>query len=56
MKLYLGGLGGNNTYMFFLAFLGGLVLVELTNTLQTWFLGYWASQYDDHPAADVRVF
>lgn len=55
MKLYLGGLGGHHPGLFFLAFLGGLVLTEILNVTQTWYLGYWASQYETHPAEDVNV-
>lgn len=56
VQLYLKGLGGNHPFFFFLAFLGGLVLTEISNTLQTWYLGYWASQYDKHPPSEVPVF
>ncbi|KAG5648264.1 hypothetical protein DXG03_006223 [Asterophora parasitica] len=56
LKLYFRGLGGNHPILFFLVLAIGLLLCELLNTLQTWFLGYWASQYDEHPAAEIHVF
>lgn len=56
VKLYLVGLGGNQPLLFFLAFSIGLFVTEVSNAIQTWYLGYWASQYDDHPASEVRVF
>lgn len=56
VKLYLVGLGGNHPIAFFLAFVCGLILTELSNATQTWYLGYWASQYDNHPAEEVAVF
>ncbi|KAJ7225905.1 P-loop containing nucleoside triphosphate hydrolase protein, partial [Mycena pura] len=55
LKLYFKGLGGNHTLLFFTVFLAGLVLTELTQAAQTWFLGYWAGQYTDHPASEVNV-
>jgi hypothetical protein len=56
VKLYFRGLGGNYPLLFFLSFAIGLLLTELSNATQTWYLGYWASQYDNHDAADVAVF
>ncbi|KAF9017850.1 hypothetical protein BDZ89DRAFT_1094212 [Hymenopellis radicata] len=53
LKLYLSALGGNHVMLFFVGYLGAYMLQELGATLQTWFLGYWASQYDTHDAADV---
>jgi len=38
-----------------LAFLAGVFLSEFAIAVQTWYLGYWASQYDTHPAAEVVV-
>ncbi|KAJ6575530.1 hypothetical protein B0H10DRAFT_2168545 [Mycena sp. CBHHK59/15] len=43
LKLYFKGLGGNHTLLFFTFFLGGLGLTELSNAVQTWYLGYWAN-------------
>lgn len=56
VKLYLSGMGGNHPYIYYFAYLGGAVLASAATIGQTWFLGYWASQYDKHAAADVRVF
>ncbi|TFK36798.1 hypothetical protein BDQ12DRAFT_699326 [Crucibulum laeve] len=56
LKLYFVGLGGNHPILFFLAFAIGLTLTELSAAIQTWYLGYWASQYDEQPASSVRVF
>ncbi|KAJ7596700.1 hypothetical protein C8J56DRAFT_294246 [Mycena floridula] len=56
LKLYINGLSGNHPFFFFLAFLGGVVLCDISNTGQTWFLGYWARQYDDPDVTYVNVF
>ncbi|KAF8213492.1 hypothetical protein K438DRAFT_1956873 [Mycena galopus ATCC 62051] len=56
LKLYFKGLGGNHTLLFFTFFLTGLGLTELSNAVQTWFLGYWASQYSLHDSSEVDVF
>ncbi|KAJ7123761.1 P-loop containing nucleoside triphosphate hydrolase protein [Mycena epipterygia] len=53
IRLYLNGLGGNHPQLFFLALLVGLVLRNFAGNLQTWFLGYWASQYDTRAASEV---
>ncbi|KAJ7501621.1 hypothetical protein B0H11DRAFT_2275231 [Mycena galericulata] len=56
LKLYLQGLGGNHTLLFFTLFLVGLAFTELFQALQTWYLGYWAAQYADHDASGVDIF
>ncbi|KAJ7275433.1 multidrug resistance-associated ABC transporter [Mycena haematopus] len=56
LKLYFKGLGGNHTLLFFTFFLTGLGLTELSNAVQTWFLGFWASQYTIHDSSEVDVF
>ncbi|KAJ7814135.1 P-loop containing nucleoside triphosphate hydrolase protein [Mycena olivaceomarginata] len=56
LKLYFKALGGNHTLLFFTFFLAGLGLTELSNAIQTWFLGYWAGQYSQHDASEVDVF
>ncbi|KZT67088.1 P-loop containing nucleoside triphosphate hydrolase protein [Daedalea quercina L-15889] len=55
MKIYFNGLGQNRQVMFWLTLLGGLVLYEVVSVLQTWFIGYWARQYDEMPASEVKV-
>ncbi|KAJ7275443.1 hypothetical protein B0H12DRAFT_1199529 [Mycena haematopus] len=55
LKLYFKGLGGNHTLLFFTVFLTGLGLTELSNAVQTWFLGYWASQYSIHDSSEVDL-
>jgi hypothetical protein len=55
VKLYFFGLGGGHPMMFLMASAGGLVLTETFNIAQTWYLGYWASQYDDDPPSEVSV-
>ncbi|KAK0192566.1 hypothetical protein F5146DRAFT_1040501 [Armillaria mellea] len=55
-KLYLTSLGGHHVFLFFAAFLGAFSIQQLVGIMQTWYLGYWASQYDDHKSEDVPVF
>ncbi|KAG1757959.1 hypothetical protein EDB19DRAFT_1936472 [Suillus lakei] len=54
-KLYLTGLGGNYPMTFWVAFLALMGLTDFLNTVQTWFLGYWASQYEHHLPSEVNV-
>ncbi|KAJ7286214.1 hypothetical protein C8J57DRAFT_1446843 [Mycena rebaudengoi] len=56
LKLYLKGLGGDHALLFFTFLLLGLALTEISMTLQTWYLGFWASQYNNHHASEVDVF
>ncbi|KAK0496137.1 P-loop containing nucleoside triphosphate hydrolase protein [Armillaria luteobubalina] len=55
-KLYLTSLGGRHIFLFFAAFLGAFSIQQFVVIMQTWYLGYWASQYDDHKSEDVPVF
>lgn len=55
LKLFFVGLGGNHSLLFWTIFLLGMFLTDFTNTVQTWWLGYWARQYDMHDASDVAV-
>ncbi|KAK0238173.1 hypothetical protein EDD85DRAFT_833297 [Armillaria nabsnona] len=55
LKLYLSALGGNHAMLFFIVFLSAYILQEVLATAQTWFLGYWASQYDgDRDPSEVN--
>ncbi|KAJ7630116.1 P-loop containing nucleoside triphosphate hydrolase protein [Mycena polygramma] len=55
VELYLRGLGGRHPVLFFLAVLASMVLQNFAGTLQTWYLGYFSSQYDNTPASEVSV-
>ncbi|KAF8992761.1 hypothetical protein BDZ89DRAFT_1150908 [Hymenopellis radicata] len=55
LNLYFKALGGNHVWLFFLFYIGGLVLTQLLSTVQTWWLGYWASQYEGADEAYVPV-
>ncbi|KAH7912982.1 hypothetical protein BJ138DRAFT_1225912, partial [Hygrophoropsis aurantiaca] len=54
-KLYLASLGGQYPLLFWVVFIGFMVITDLFDSVQTWFLGYWASQYEDHTPAEVKV-
>lgn len=46
VKLYFSNLGGQHSFLFWLLCVTGFGLSEASNTIQSWWLGYWASQYD----------
>ncbi|KAJ8594877.1 hypothetical protein M405DRAFT_759938 [Rhizopogon salebrosus TDB-379] len=54
-KLYLAGLGGKYPLTFWVVFLALIGLTDFFNTMQTWFLGYWASQYEGHNSYEIDV-
>ncbi|KAJ6589849.1 P-loop containing nucleoside triphosphate hydrolase protein [Mycena vulgaris] len=45
LNIYFSGMGGGHTLIFFSILTVAIVTNEVSNTFQTWFLGYWASQY-----------
>lgn len=55
LKLFFIGLGGNHPLLFWTVFLAGMFFTDFINTIQTWWLGHWAAQYDNHPASQVAV-
>ncbi|KAL4068375.1 hypothetical protein V8B97DRAFT_1975301 [Scleroderma yunnanense] len=55
MKLYLASVGGSHAIYLWSTFLFLMMVTEVTNIFQTWFLGYWSSQYDNRPASEVDV-
>ncbi|KAL5534538.1 hypothetical protein ACEPAG_1001 [Sanghuangporus baumii] len=52
VKLYLSNLGGP---LFWFCFLSSIFVVDLANVIQTWYLGYWAAQYEKHDPSEVSV-
>lgn len=55
VRFYFSGLGGDHKAAFWLVFVGGLVIYEVFTILQTWWLGYWALQYEKMPASEVKA-
>lgn len=55
VRLYFRVLGGGHQWLFWLSFMGSLVTFNMLSNLQTWFLGYWARQYERRDAAEVHV-
>ncbi|KAJ7125203.1 P-loop containing nucleoside triphosphate hydrolase protein [Mycena epipterygia] len=51
-KLYLSSLS-SHPRLFWLFFLGGIALNEITLVLQAWFLGYWSSKYEHQLSSEV---
>lgn len=47
LKLFFGGLGGGHPILFWASFMGGIMLIDLIATVQTWWLGFWARQYEE---------
>jgi hypothetical protein len=55
VKLYAIGLGGNHVILFFIVWLGLHLFNASVTALQTWYLGYWASQYENSSSSKVTV-
>ncbi|TFK19880.1 ATP-binding cassette transporter [Coprinopsis marcescibilis] len=52
LKLYFSAMSGH-PLLFFFAYLLGIVFSEAAQAVQTWFLGYWATQYGTNPPSEV---
>ncbi|KAI9431384.1 hypothetical protein H4582DRAFT_2085055 [Lactarius indigo] len=55
IKLFINGLGGAHSVLFWILFPVGLLLCDALMTVQTWFMGYWAEQYDIYPPDQVNI-
>ena len=55
LKLFFAGLGGDHPILFWTIFLGGEFFTDFISTIQTWWLGFWASQYDHNEYYEVDV-
>ncbi|KAI9431381.1 hypothetical protein H4582DRAFT_2085045 [Lactarius indigo] len=55
VKLFINGLGGAHSVLFWILFPVGLLLYDALMTVQTWFMGYWAEQYDIYPPDQVNI-
>jgi hypothetical protein len=53
--MYLLAVAGQHPVLFSAVFFGGLIFNEVLVALRTWFLGYWAVQYDHFPPDEVNV-
>ncbi|KAH8086646.1 hypothetical protein BXZ70DRAFT_549376 [Cristinia sonorae] len=48
LKMWFSSMGGNRAFLFWGAFITAMALTPLIETYLTWYLGYWASQYELH--------
>ena len=55
IKFFFNAMGGDHVTTFFVIWLGASVLEKLMHSVNLWFLGYWSSQYDKYPVADIPV-
>ncbi|KAH9166017.1 hypothetical protein EDB89DRAFT_2076263 [Lactarius sanguifluus] len=55
VKLFTNGLGGAHPVLFWIVFAGGMLLFSTLMTMQAWFMGYWAEQYDTYPRERVNI-
>lgn len=55
VSMYLSALGGPHAFLFWLVFVGGLLISDIFRVLQTYWLGHWSKQYDLRPFDEVNV-
>ncbi|KAH8086617.1 hypothetical protein BXZ70DRAFT_1067776 [Cristinia sonorae] len=48
LKMWFYSMGGNRVFLFWGAFVLAMALTPLIDMYLTWYLGYWASQYEVH--------
>ncbi|KAH9028057.1 hypothetical protein EDB83DRAFT_2543807 [Lactarius deliciosus] len=55
VKLFINGLGRGHPVLFWITYAGGMLLFSTLITVQTWFMGYWAEQYDICQSEQVNI-
>lgn len=56
IKLLISGLGGRYPVLFVLLLAGSIGTTTTMSTAQTWFLGVWGSQYENHAPSEVHLY
>lgn len=56
MKLFFSSLGGDRSILFFLLYSTGLLVTDLGIMSQSYFLGYWGSQYVERNPEEINPF
>ncbi|KAJ8473273.1 hypothetical protein ONZ51_g7973 [Trametes cubensis] len=54
LKLFIGNMS-KMPYVFWVIYVGSHAFRQCVSNFRTWYLGYWASQYETHPAEEVSV-
>ncbi|KAH8978589.1 hypothetical protein EDB92DRAFT_2056103 [Lactarius akahatsu] len=55
VKLFINGLGRTHPVLFWITYAGGMLLFSTLMTVQAWFMGYWAEQYDIYQLEQVNI-
>uniref|UniRef100_A0A0W0FN82 P-loop containing nucleoside triphosphate hydrolase protein n=1 Tax=Moniliophthora roreri TaxID=221103 RepID=A0A0W0FN82_MONRR len=53
VKLYMSAFGGSHAGLVITVYIVGLLVSGALNVAQTWYLGYWATQYELLPSSEV---
>lgn len=53
--MYLTSMGGGHAFLFWASVVVFLAMCELLGVVETWWLGYWAQQYEDQDQSEVSV-
>ncbi|KAH9480784.1 ATP-binding cassette transporter abc4 [Psilocybe cubensis] len=56
IKLFISALGGDYPFVFYCLLMSLYLVSNWTRAFQTWFLGYWGSQYERHSPEEVKTF
>ncbi|KAI0365043.1 P-loop containing nucleoside triphosphate hydrolase protein [Pilatotrama ljubarskyi] len=54
LSLYLANMS-KRPVLFWLIYMSGHIVRHVISNFQTWYLGYWAAQYETHPPEEVSV-
>ncbi|EMD36164.1 hypothetical protein CERSUDRAFT_84254 [Gelatoporia subvermispora B] len=54
-KMYSKAIGGSYPVLFWAWCVGGLFTTNAVVAIQVWFLGFWASQYEDHDPKEIHA-
>ncbi|KAF4617819.1 hypothetical protein D9613_006245 [Agrocybe pediades] len=55
MNLLLSAMGGSRPLLIICGFMLAMIITEVAFIGQTWFLGFWAQQYELHAPSEVRL-
>lgn len=55
VKMWFGAVGGDRAVMFWMLFASFMIITPVIEIGLTWYLGYWANQYEDHDPSEISA-
>lgn len=55
VNMWFATMGGDHAWLYWGFFIGAMIITPVVEVSLTWYLGYWAHQYEDHDPSEVSA-